>query len=40
MPNHKGVMMVEVDKVVRDIKMLQQTIKSAKFYRILIPAEE
>ena len=33
-------MMVEVEKVVRDIKMLQQTIKSAKFYRMLMPAEE
>lgn len=39
-PNNKGVMVVEVDKVVRDLKMLQQTIKSAKFYRLLMSTED
>ena len=29
-------MVVEVDKVVRDLSMLHKTIKMAKFYRILV----
>eukprot|EP00347_Sterkiella_histriomuscorum_P011245 403373188 len=38
--NQNGVLVVEVDKVVRDLKMLHQTIKIAKFYRALLPVDE
>ena len=34
--NSKGAVVVEVDKIVRDLSMLHKTIKMAKFYRILI----
>ena len=34
--NAQGAIVVEVEKVVRDLVMLHRTIKSAKFYRILI----
>ena len=34
--NSKGAVVVEVDKVVRDLSMLHRTIKVAKFYRILL----
>lgn len=34
--NAKGAIVVEVEKVVRDLLMLHRTIKSAKFYRVLI----
>ena len=34
--NSKGAVVVEVDKVVRDLSMLHKTIKMAKFYRILV----
>lgn len=34
--NEKGAIVVEVEKVVRDLIMLHRTIKSAKFYRVLI----
>jgi hypothetical protein len=40
MPNSKGVLVVEVDKVIRDMKMLYKTIISAKFYRLLISCDE
>lgn len=36
--NSRGQVVVEVDKVVRDLSMLHKTIKMAKFYRILIGA--
>ena len=39
-PNQKGVMVVEVSKVVRDLKMMQQTIKQAKFFRTLMNLNE
>ena len=34
--NSRGAVVVEVDKVVRDLSMLHKTIKMAKFYRILV----
>ena len=34
--NAEGAIVVEVEKVVRDLIMLHRTIKSAKFYRTLI----
>ena len=34
--NSKGAVVVEVEKVVRDLSMLHKTIKMAKFYRILV----
>jgi len=34
--NAKGAIVVEVEKVVRDLLMLHRTIKSAKFYRVLV----
>ena len=34
--NSKGAVVVEVEKIVRDLSMLHKTIKMAKFYRILI----
>jgi len=40
MPNNKGVMMVEVSKVVRDLKTLQQAFKQAKFYKMLLKVNE
>jgi len=36
--NSQGAVVVEVDKVVRDLSMLHKTIKMAKFYRILVGA--
>ena len=38
--NSRGHVVVEVDKVLRDLNMLHNTIKMAKFYRILIGAQE
>ena len=38
--NQNGVLVVEVDKVVRDLKMLFTTIKQAKFYRTLITLDD
>lgn len=35
-PNSKGVMVVEITKIVRDLQMLKNTIKQAKFYKVLI----
>ena len=44
MPNSKGVLVVEVDKVLRDLQMLQKTLRHSKFYRMLVedhhPTEE
>ena len=37
--NSRGHVVVEVDKVVRDLSMLHKTIKMAKFYRILIGSD-
>ena len=34
--NSKGFVVVEVEKIVRDLSMLHKTIKMAKFYRILV----
>jgi len=34
--NSKGAMVVEVEKVVRDLTMLTRTVKMAKFHRILL----
>jgi hypothetical protein len=34
--NAKGAIVVEVEKVVRDLLMLHRTVKSAKFYRVLV----
>ena len=34
--NKDGAIVVEVQKVVRDLGMLHRTIKMAKFYRILL----
>ena len=34
--NSKGAIVVEVEKVVRDLIMLTKTIKSAKFFRVLM----
>jgi hypothetical protein len=39
MPNAKGVLVVEVDKACRDLKMLLKTIRGAKFYRALLGGE-
>lgn len=39
-PNERGVMVVEVSKVVRDLRMLWQTVKQAKFYRMLVNVNE
>ena len=44
MPNSKGVLVVEVEKVLRDLQMLQKTLMHSKFYRMLVedhhPTEE
>lgn len=34
--NSRGALVVEVDKVVRDLSQIHKTIKMAKFYRILV----
>jgi hypothetical protein len=39
MPNSRGVLVVEVDKACRDLKLLLKTIKTSKFYKTLIGGE-
>lgn len=34
--NSKGAVVVEVEKIVRDLSMIHKMIKMAKFYRILV----
>lgn len=34
--NSQGAIVVEVEKVVRDLLMLHRTVKSAKFYQVLV----
>jgi len=39
-PNSQGVLVVEVDKVCRDLKMLFKTFRHSKFYKILAASNE
>lgn len=39
-PNSSGVLVVEVDKVLRDLRMLSQSFKISKFYKLLMNDEE
>jgi hypothetical protein len=39
MPNSLGVLVVEVDKACRDLKLLLRTIRTSKFYKSLIGGE-
>jgi hypothetical protein len=36
MPNSRGVLVVEVEKVLRDLKGLLRALKQSKFYRMLV----
>jgi hypothetical protein len=39
MPNSRGVLVVEVDKACRDLKLLLKTMRTSKFYKALIGGE-
>lgn len=39
LPNARGVLVVEVDKACRDLKMLTRTVRMSKFYKVIVGSD-